>query len=87
MVKNTESRVQNQALELTDQLEKEIGLSRFNAILISLSAFVLSMLLVNHVVRYHIRQPLNALKHGFDRLESGSSKNRSTWAEARNGLT
>jgi diguanylate cyclase (GGDEF)-like protein len=74
MVKNTESRVQNQALELTDQLEKEIGLSRFNAILISLSAFVLSMLLVSHVVRYHIRQPLNALKHGFDRLESGSLK-------------
>ncbi|CAK3898600.1 hypothetical protein VCRA217O17_40007 [Vibrio crassostreae] len=65
MVENTESRVQNQALELTDQLEEEIGLSRLNAIIMSLSAFVLSMLLVNHVVRHHIRQPLNALRHGF----------------------
>ena len=75
MVENTESRVQSQALALTDQLEKEIGLSRLNAIVISFSAVVLSMLLVNHVVRHHIRKPLNALRHGFDRLESGSLKN------------
>ena len=75
MVEKTESRVQSQALELTDQLEKEIGLSRLNAIIISFSAVVLSMLLVHHVVRHHIRKPLNALKHGFDRLESGSLKN------------
>lgn len=74
MVEQTESRVQSQALELTDQLEKEIGLSRLNAIVISFSAFVLSMLLVSHVVRHHIRKPLNALRHGFDRLESGSLK-------------
>ncbi|MEZ8692123.1 EAL domain-containing protein [Vibrio splendidus] len=72
MVEKTESRVQSQALELTDQLEKEIGLSRMNAIIISFSAVVLSMLLVHHVVRHHIRKPLNALRHGFDRLESGS---------------
>ncbi|MEZ8638922.1 EAL domain-containing protein [Vibrio splendidus] len=75
MVEKTESRVQSQALELTDQLEKEIGLSRLNAIIISFSAVVLSMLLVHHVVRHHIRKPLNALRHGFDRLESGSLKN------------
>ncbi|MEZ8730792.1 EAL domain-containing protein [Vibrio splendidus] len=75
MVEKTESRVQSQALELTDQLEKEIGLSRMNAIIISFSAVVLSMLLVHHVVRHHIRKPLNALRHGFDRLESGSLKN------------
>ncbi|MEZ9159955.1 EAL domain-containing protein [Vibrio lentus] len=75
MVENTELRVQTQALELTDQLEKEIGLSRLNAIIMSFFAIVLSMLLVNHVVRHHIRQPLNALRHGFDRLESGSLKN------------
>ncbi|MEZ8878119.1 MULTISPECIES: EAL domain-containing protein [Vibrio] len=75
MVKNTELRVQTQALELTDQLEKEIGLSRLNAIIMSFFAIVLSMLLVNNVVRHHIRQPLNALRHGFDRLESGSLKN------------
>ncbi|MEO9495687.1 MAG: EAL domain-containing protein [Vibrio splendidus] len=75
MVEKTESRVQNQALELTDQLEKEIGLSRLNAIIISFSAVVLSMLLVHHVVRHHIQKPLNALRHGFDRLESGSLKN------------
>ncbi|MEZ9520657.1 EAL domain-containing protein [Vibrio splendidus] len=74
MVEKTESRVQSQALELTDQLEKEIGLSRLNAIIISFSAVVLSMLLVHHVVRHHIRKPLNALRHGFDRLESGSLK-------------
>lgn len=74
MVEKTESRVQSQALELTDQLEKEIGLSRMNAIIISFSAVVLSMLLVHHVVRHHIRKPLNALRHGFDRLESGSLK-------------
>ncbi|TVU60554.1 EAL domain-containing protein [Vibrio atlanticus] len=75
MVENTESRVQKQALELTDQLEKEIGKSRLNAIVMSFFAFVLSILLVNHVVRHHIRKPLNALRHGFDRLESGSLKN------------
>ncbi|MEZ8463167.1 EAL domain-containing protein [Vibrio splendidus] len=75
MVEKTESRVQSQALELTDQLEKEIGLSRMNAVIISFSAVVLSMLLVHHVVRHHIRKPLNALRHGFDRLESGSLKN------------
>lgn len=75
MVEKTESRVQSQALELTDQLEREIGLSRLNAIIISFSAVVLSMLLVHHVVRHHIRKPLNALRHGFDRLESGSLKN------------
>ncbi|MEZ9953463.1 EAL domain-containing protein [Vibrio splendidus] len=75
MVEKTESRVQSQALELTDQLEKEIGLSRLNAIIISFSAVVLSMLLVHHVVRHHIRKPLNALRRGFDRLESGSLKN------------
>ncbi|WP_061038357.1 EAL domain-containing protein [Vibrio coralliirubri] len=75
MVEKTESRVQSQALELTDQLEQEIGLSRLNAIVISISAVVLSMLLVSHVVRHHIRKPLNALRHGFDRLESGSLKN------------
>lgn len=75
MVEKTESRVQSQALELTDQLEKEIGSSRMNAIIISFSAVVLSMLLVHHVVRHHIRKPLNALRHGFDRLESGSLKN------------
>lgn len=72
MVENTESRVQGQALALTDKLEKEIANSRFNAIIISLFAVLLSMLLVNYVVRHHIRQPLNALKQGFDRLESES---------------
>ncbi|MDK9738174.1 EAL domain-containing protein [Vibrio sp. D404a] len=74
MVEKTESRVQSQALALTDQLEKEIGYSRFNAIIISLSAVLLSMLLVSRVVRHHIQQPLNALKYGFDRLESSSLK-------------
>ncbi|WP_434763184.1 EAL domain-containing protein [Vibrio fortis] len=74
MVENTESRVQGQALALTDQLEKEIGNSRFNAIIISLFAVLLSTLLVNQVVRHHIRKPLNALRLGFDRLESGSLK-------------
>ena len=72
MVENTESRVQNQALALTAQLEEEIGESRLNAIMISLSAVILSLLLLNYVVRNHIQKPLNALKHGFDRLESGS---------------
>ncbi|MFM2580930.1 EAL domain-containing protein [Vibrio fortis] len=72
MVENTESRVQGQALALTDKLEREIVNSRFNAIVISLFAVLLSMLLVNYVVRHHIRQPLNALKRGFDRLESES---------------
>lgn len=74
MVENTESRVQNQALALTAQLEEEIGESRFNAIIISFSAVILSLLLLNHVVRHHIQKPLNALKHGFNRLESGSLK-------------
>ncbi|MFZ3408071.1 EAL domain-containing protein [Vibrio chagasii] len=72
MVENTESRVQNQALALTAQLEEEIGESRLNAIMISFSAVILSLLLLNYVVRNHIQKPLNALKHGFDRLESGS---------------
>lgn len=72
MVENTESRVQNQALVLTAQLEEEIGESRLNAIMISFSAVILSLLLLNYVVRNHIQKPLNALKHGFDRLESGS---------------
>ncbi|KZX70303.1 diguanylate phosphodiesterase [Vibrio sp. HI00D65] len=72
MVENTESRVQNQALALTAKLEEEIGESRLNAIMISLSAVILSLLLLNYVVRNHIQKPLNALKHGFDRLESGS---------------
>lgn len=74
MVESTESRVLNQALELTNQLENEISASRFNAIVISISAFLLSVLLVNLVVNRHIRKPLDDLKNGFDRLMSAETK-------------
>ena len=74
MVESTETRVQTQAIELTHQLEKEIGQSRFNAIVISMFAILLSVLLVNRVVNLHIRKPLDDLKDGFDRLVSNGIK-------------
>ncbi|WP_394145101.1 putative bifunctional diguanylate cyclase/phosphodiesterase [Vibrio atypicus] len=74
MVESTETRVQTQAIELTHQLEKEIGQSRFNAIIISMFAILLSVLLVNRVVNLHIRKPLDDLKDGFDRLVSNGIK-------------
>ncbi|AIS57845.1 EAL domain-containing protein [Vibrio coralliilyticus] len=74
MVENTEARVLNQALELTKKLEKEIEASRLNAVTMSVAAVLLSVLLVSHVVRRHIRKPLDDLKDGFDRLESDSIK-------------
>jgi len=74
MVESTETRVQTQAIELTHQLEKEIGQSRFNAIVISVFAILLSVLLVNRVVNLHIRKPLDDLKDGFDRLVSNGIK-------------
>jgi len=70
MVERTEARVHRQAVELTEQLEKEISQSRVNAISISLLAFLLSVLLVSLVVKRHIRKPLDDLKEGFERLES-----------------
>lgn len=70
MVEHTEKRVQAQAQKLTKKLEKEIGQSRLNAIFISLLAFILSVLLINHVVKRHIRKPLDDLKNGFEGLES-----------------
>jgi diguanylate cyclase (GGDEF)-like protein len=74
MVEGTETRVQTQAVELTQQLEKEIGQSRFNAIVISIFAILLSVLLINRVVSLHIRKPLDDLKDGFDRLVSNGTK-------------
>ncbi|WP_394246462.1 putative bifunctional diguanylate cyclase/phosphodiesterase [Vibrio profundi] len=74
MVEETESRVQSQALELTQQLEQEIGKSRANAFAISISAFLLSFLMINLVVKRHIRRPLDDLRNGFDRLESDGIK-------------
>ncbi|EEX94572.1 diguanylate cyclase/phosphodiesterase with extracellular sensor [Vibrio orientalis CIP 102891 = ATCC 33934] len=74
MVEGTETRVQTQAIELTQQLEKEIGQSRFNAIVISIFAILLSILLINRVVNLHIRKPLDDLKDGFDRLVSNGTK-------------
>ncbi|EOD80896.1 diguanylate cyclase/phosphodiesterase [Grimontia indica] len=74
MVESTESRVQEQTLQLTTQLEDVITESRFNAIIISLLAFLFSVLLVNHVVSRHIQKPLDDLKDGFDRLVSHGTK-------------
>jgi len=70
MVELTESNVQKDALALAENLKKEISQSRFNAILISISAFILSILLVSLVVKRHIRKPLDDLSEGFDRIES-----------------
>jgi diguanylate cyclase (GGDEF)-like protein len=70
MVESTETKVQTEALALTERLKKEIGQSRLNAILISIFAFVLSILLISSVVKRHIRKPLDDLSEGFDRLES-----------------
>lgn len=74
-VERTEARVQSQALELTNQLEQEMEASRFKAIAISLSAFLLSVLLVNLVVNRHIRKPLEDLRKGFDRLVTAGPDN------------
>ncbi|KIE21365.1 diguanylate phosphodiesterase [Vibrio sinaloensis] len=74
-VERTESRVQNQALALTNQLEQEMEESRFNAIVISISAFLFSVLLVNLVVNRHIRKPLEDLKKGFDHLVTEGADN------------
>jgi len=74
-VERTESRVQNQALALTNQLEQEMEESRFNAIVISISAFLFSVLLVNLVVNRHIRKPLEDLKKGFDHLVTEGEDN------------
>ena len=74
MVEISEARIQQQTLMLTEQLEKEIAQSRFNAVVISLSAFLFSVLFAIYVVRMHIRKPLDDLKNGFDRLESNSLK-------------
>ncbi|WP_104399022.1 putative bifunctional diguanylate cyclase/phosphodiesterase [Vibrio penaeicida] len=75
MVERTEARVQKQALQLTQQLEQEISQSRFNAIIISILAFLTSLLLISQVVKRHIRKPLDDLKEGFEGLESqGANK-------------
>lgn len=75
MVERTEARVQKQALQLTQQLEHEISQSRFNAIIISILAFLTSLLLISQVVKRHIRKPLDDLKEGFEGLESqGANK-------------
>ncbi|CCN40572.1 putative Signal transduction protein containing an EAL and a GGDEF domains [Vibrio nigripulchritudo POn4] len=75
MVEMTEARVQKQALELSQQLEQEIGKSRFNAVVTSILAFLLSILLISQVVKRHIRKPLDDLKEGFEGLESdGANK-------------
>lgn len=74
MVENTEARVQDQTLQLTTQLEDVISESRLNAIIISLLAFLFSVLLINYVVRRHIQKPLDDLKDGFDRLVSNGTK-------------
>lgn len=70
MVELTESKVQEDALALAESLKKEIGQSRLNAILISIFAFLLSILLVSLVVKRHIQKPLDDLSEGFDRIES-----------------
>lgn len=74
MVEDTEARVQDQTMRLTTQLEDVITESRFNAIIISLSAFLFSVLLINHVVSRHIQKPLDDLKDGFDDLVSHGIK-------------
>ncbi|WP_325895451.1 EAL domain-containing protein [Grimontia sp. NTOU-MAR1] len=74
LVESTEDRVQEQTLQLTSQLEDVITESRFNAIIISLLAFLFSVLLINHVVSRHIQKPLDDLKDGFDRLVSSGTK-------------
>jgi len=74
MVEHTELRVQEQAVELTEDLEKEIRESRFNAVFISVLAFALSLFLVSLVVKRHIRKPLDDLKEGFEGLESKGLK-------------
>ena len=70
MVEITEEKVQAEALALTDSLKKEIGKSRFNAIVTSIFAFLLSILLISLVVKKHIRKPLDDLSEGFDQIES-----------------
>ncbi len=70
MVEKTETRVQRQALQLTEDLKREIGQSRFNAIVISIIAFLVSLFLISQVVKRHIRKPLDDLKEGFEKLES-----------------
>jgi diguanylate cyclase (GGDEF)-like protein len=75
MVEQTEERVQGEAIELALSLKKEIGESRFKAILISIFAFVLSIWLISFVVKRHIRKPLDDLSEGFEAIESdGVSK-------------
>lgn len=70
MVEFTEAKVQTEALALTEDLKQEIGQSRFRAILTSIFAFLISILLINSVIKKHIRKPLDDLSEGFDRIES-----------------
>lgn len=70
MVEFTEKKVQGDAIELADTLKKEIGDSRFNAILISVFAFLVSIWLISSVVKRHIRKPLDDLSEGFEGIES-----------------
>ncbi|MCV2401866.1 EAL domain-containing protein [Marinomonas sp. C2222] len=75
LVEKTEKEVQIEAFELAKKLEAEISESRLNAILTSVFAFLISILLVSLVVKKHIRKPLNDLSAGFARIESdGTSR-------------
>ncbi|MCV2401865.1 EAL domain-containing protein [Marinomonas sp. C2222] len=87
-----EKEVQADALELTQQLEEEISQSRFNAVFISVFACLLSILLVNLVVKRHIRKPLDDLRAGFKRVQSDMTNkpinlNRvDEWADIENAF-
>lgn len=89
MVEITEETVQIEARALTESLKKEIGQSRLNAILTSIFAFILSILLISSVVKRHIRQPLDDLSEGFDRMESNGINKpiKLNRTEQTNGIT
>lgn len=72
LVQNTEEKVQDSAVKLTQNMEDDITNSRSDAFIIACLAIFSGFFLVSRLVKKHIRQPLDSLSEGFQRLESSS---------------
>jgi diguanylate cyclase (GGDEF)-like protein len=75
-VERTEANVHDSAVSLKGRLGEDLSNMRIKVVAVGLFAIVVGIILVIHMVRRHIREPLNALTEGFKQLESSEFNQR-----------